>query len=258
MVHIPESTFVMGLAEGQEHERPPHPVRVSAYCLDATEVTVQQYRACVTRGACAALTGSVQWPGAAATERAFYGRFCTGAPGTESHPVNCIDWGSARGFCAWRGARLPTEAEWELAARGADGRRYPWGNELPSAVTVNACGPECVAGMRSAGVSRPAYGAEDGHPGTAPVGSFPLGASPAGVQDMAGNVWEWTADWFAPYGPSGQTNPSGAPTGTSRAYRGGAWATSDPAGLRVTNRQGMAPDERTATVGFRCAASPRP
>jgi len=257
MVLITAGDFVMGLPDGEAAEGPPHRVTLSAYCLDRVEVTAHQYEACAAAGPCVPLPGAVSWRGISSSDRIAHSRFCNSvAAGTGDHPVNCVTWEEAQAFCAARGARLPTEAEWEFAARGNDQRRYPWGNELPSAATTNACGPECAAAMRSLGVGSTLHGTNDGWPSSAPGGSFPAGASPWGVLDLAGNVWEWTADYLGPYSFGPVTDPHGPPSGTQRVYRGGGWSSNTPRALRSTNRLGMDPTDRTATVGFRCAVAP--
>ena len=149
----------------------------------------------------------------------------------DSHPVVQVSARDAAAYCAWRGLRLPTEREWEFAARGTDGRRYPWGNQPPG----------------EGGSRRANYGAEnccaadasDGFLRTAPVGSFPVGRSPFGLEDMAGNVWEWTSSAYAD-------------SGGEVALRGGGWG-NDPYGLRSSYRHGNPPDIGLDMVGFRCA-----
>src|SRR5262249_6554370 len=155
-------------------------------------------------------------------------------------PVNCVDWDQAQHFCELQapGGRLPTEAEWEFAARGPDGRKYPWGDEIPSAAHLNACGLECLAWGKANHVEGLAamYQADDRYPNTAPVGSFPQGKSRYGVQDVVGNVWEWVGDRFAPYPADGKApmamDPKGPSAGSERVIRGGAWNGRDPGWVR--------------------------
>jgi formylglycine-generating enzyme required for sulfatase activity len=210
-VSIPAGVLQMGCGEGSAEAclasgsdaLPVHAVSVPAYQIDRFETTVAAYSACVEAGGCEA-------PG-------FDSRYCNwGKPGREQHPMNCLDWDHARAFCAWDGGRLCTEAEWERAARGTDGRKWPWGDAEPTC--------ERAVMMDEDGVT---YGC--GTDSTMPVGSRPAGASAEGVQDLAGNVWEWVEDTYV-----GDTDPAydGAPVDgsawvdpafTDRVVRGGSF-----------------------------------
>src|SRR5262249_6708533 len=142
------------------------------------------------------------WSSISEHDRAVYDPLCNARDpeARAMHPINCVTWENAAAYCAQAGKRLPTEAEWELSARGPDGRKYPWGDDPPSAVFLNACGKECSAWAKKNRVDDMAmYEADDGWVHTAPVGSFPKGASRYGLEDVVGNVWEWVADWHAPY-----------------------------------------------------------
>ena len=254
-VLVPGGAFRMGSpdGEGAPDEHPRHAVTLSAYCIDRTEVTVAAYAACVAAGACSAPAMTVNWSSYSGNELKRFNQACNGTD-RPSHPINCVDWVQAAAYCAWKGGRLPTEAEWEYAARGSDDRIHPWGSAPPSARRLNACGAECLAAASRDGTPRKAlYDDDDGWPTTAPVGSYPEGASPFGVLDMAGNVWEWTADWYGPYPEAAQTDPLGAATGTSRVSRGGSWTSGGAETARATDRDWLDPEIREATLGFRCA-----
>jgi formylglycine-generating enzyme required for sulfatase activity len=161
----------------------------------------------------------------------------------------------AQTYCAARGARLPTEAEWELAARGNEGRRYPWGDAAPSSRLLNACGKECVEwGRRNHTEESALFTDADGWATTAPVGSFPDGQSRYGVQDLVGNVWEWVADNWGPYSPEVVDDPRGAPSGRERVIRGGGWNGAYAGWMRATFRYHDPPDTKSYGIGFRCAA----
>src|SRR5262249_23818063 len=151
-------------------------------------------------------------------QRKRYGPLCNaGHADRANHPINCVAWAMANLYCQKRGGRLPTEAEWEYAARGSSQRMYPWGEEAPDAKHLTAGGQECGRwGPSTADPKPPMYADDDGSPGTAPVGSFPSGASKHGLLDLAGNVWEWTADWFAPYSSEPQVDPKGPSDGKQR------------------------------------------
>jgi formylglycine-generating enzyme required for sulfatase activity len=216
-IHIDATTFSMGSDDGRRNERPAHDVSVKAFDIDRLETTVAGYAACVTAGKCAA---PVPPPGK--------DRFCNwGKTERAQDPINCIDWNEARIYCEFRGKRLPTEAEWELAARGTDGRRWPWGNTPPG--TRELC-----------------WHRLQGEQGTCPVGSFPDGASPYGVLDLAGNVSEWTADHLCPYS---------TPDCKTEDYvgRGGSWDYSNAANVTATGRLGGPADHKRDLLGVRCA-----
>jgi formylglycine-generating enzyme required for sulfatase activity len=161
-------------------------------------------------------------------------------------PIVCVTWDQAASYCGWVEARLPTEAEWEYAARGPGGGRYPWGDEIDG-LRLNYCDVNCELDKRNDAV-------DDGFARSAPVGSYPDGASWIRALDMADNVWEWTADWYGPYLSERQSDPTGPDTGDRRIARGGSWHTgADHA--RSALRTYSQPDRSINHVGFRCAAS---
>jgi sulfatase modifying factor 1 len=256
MVQVPAGTFVMGSPDGVRAaaERPKHPVKLAAYCIDVTEVTETAYTACVVAGGCTPAVRTVAWSDMSADEMKLFSRLCNGDDRAD-HPINCVDWSQAAAYCTWSGRRLPTEAEWEYAARGPAGQVYPWGTDPPSATRLNACGPECVA-ITKRNPSRARltmYDARDPWETTAPVASFPADASPFGALDMAGNVWEWTADWYGGYAAAAVENPHGADEGTERVFRGGGWQTDDAYEARAAYRRSAEPTTRGVNIGFRCA-----
>jgi formylglycine-generating enzyme required for sulfatase activity len=197
-------------------------VEVPAFWIDKTEVTVDQYGKCVQVGSC-------ENPGS--------GGDCNwNKVGRGTHPINCVNWDQANKYCEWAGKRLPTEHEWEKAARGTDGGTYPWGNSEVSSANpvVNICDANCYVFPGAVGMRKLAY-YDDGYAATAPVGSYPAGASPFGSLDMAGNVSEWLA---------GHSD--------SRRVGGGSW--SDHVDLaRASLRGGFPTTYRGAHIGFRCA-----
>ncbi len=245
-VVIPRGTFSMGSTEGDDDQKPVRQVTVDRFGMAKTETTVAQYGRCVTAGSCS-VPEECQWgPG-----------FRTyGEDGKASHPVNCVTWFQARDFCQWAGGRLPTEAEWEYAAKGTDGRRFPWGNMGPDK------DPQRVGNFADASAEalKPDWtfiaGYDDGYAGTSPVGSFAAGRSPFGLDDMAGNVWEWVIDWHGEYDISATDNPTGPNTGEFRVYRGGSFFYGDVRDLRAAARYCDAPSYAAAYLGFRCARSP--
>jgi len=264
MVEIPGGKFFMGSDDKAdlEFERPAHQVTLAPYCMDKFEVTVERYKACSDKGECKRAPTENDWDGITAVDKKSFDPLCNArdAATKAKHPINCVDWGMAEAFCkaATPHGRLPTEAEWEFAARGPDGRKFPWGDEWPDAKYLNACGKECLAWGKSNHVEENAmYKDDDGFANTAPVGSFPAGASRYGVEDVVGNVWEWTGDWYAPYTAEASSSPKGADheiDGKGRVIRGGAWNGAYPAWVRPTFRYHDSPSKRSYGVGFRCAA----
>lgn len=216
---------------------------VSAFCLDRTEVTVAAYRACVSAGRCAASDPSVDFEGVTAAMHRRYDPYCTlnqRFADSGPTPVNCVGFERAEVYCRQRGARLPTDTEWQLAAGGTEGRVYPWGDSPPTAERLNACGEgECPRGRMFAG--------QDGY--AAPVGSFVAGNTPLGLQDMAGNVSEWVSDVFTP--------SDGTAGARMHGVRGGGWSTTEAAAVLTTHRDGVLDGERRPEVGFRCASGVR-
>ena len=231
---IPAGAFQMGSKEEDRDERPVHEVHVDAFHMDKYAVTNASYAGFV------AATGH-RSPECAGSGKADWNRWSGGEPpeGYGDHPVVDVSWDDAVAYCEWAGKRLPTEAEWEKTARGTDGRAYPWGDEEADyrrAVMDDGGGNGC------------------GEDRTWPVGSKPLGASPYGVHDMSGNVWEWVSDWYEGeyYSESPSRNPEGPSTGSDRVLRGGSWG--DAADhLRAAGRPYYLPVFRHYSFGFRCA-----
>jgi eukaryotic-like serine/threonine-protein kinase len=226
-------------------ECPSSMVRVAgatSFCIDKTEVTLAAYRACVVASGCTALASAPSGNGLKDAQIVKLGPLCNGPHDDRlQHPVNCVDWTQAKTYCEWAHARLPTEAEWEFAARGPDSLRYPWGTEAPGPKRVNACGSECAAMFKRTlgSVFQPMYAESDGWESTAPVGQFQDGASPSGALDMAGNVGEWVDTWNEKK--------------DKRVFRGGGWDLTKVDKLSTTRRDAAPPDVRSVIVGFRCA-----
>ena len=259
MIDVPGGKFYMGSDDDLDLEKPAHRVSIGRFCMDRFEVTTADYKACSDRGECKRASRTNEWAGITDGERKAFDPLCNirEADSLGRHPINCVTWEMAQTYCAWQDKRLPTEAEWEFAARGPDGRKYPWGDEEPSALFLNACGKECVAWERKNHVEEGAmFDGDDGWVHTAPVGSFPKGASRYGVEDVVGNVWEWVADWHAPYAADDQVDPHGPKEGEKRVMRGGAWNGAYDAWVRPTFRFGADPANKSYGVGFRCARIP--
>ncbi|MDP3768234.1 MAG: formylglycine-generating enzyme family protein, partial [Dehalococcoidia bacterium] len=214
MVLVPAGEFWMG-SKDYDREKPRHRVHLDAFSIDKYEVTNALYGRFIqaTGRAAPSYWNDSKWNGS-------------------SQPVVGVTWHDADAYCKWAGKRLPSEAEWEKAARGTDGRKYPWGDQWD----VSKANADNELGK------------------TAAVGSYPGGASPYGAQDMAGNVWEWVADWYDKdyYKQSPERNPRGPDSGQYRVLRGGSWHDA-PYYLRTADRSSSAPDFRNYDLGFRCA-----
>jgi formylglycine-generating enzyme required for sulfatase activity len=203
MALLEGGTFTMG--------RRGDAVTVRSFCLDVTEVTVNAYTRCVAAGRCSA--------GMPRTDLVVISACNYGLIDRGDHPMNCVDWAQSEGYCDWRGGRLPTEEEWEWAARdGSEGRVYPWGNQLPGSQV-------CWSGLHARSSS-------------CPVGSFPAGDAPSGIQDLGGNVIEWTATRFDQ---------------GSWVIRGGCWAGRGGVYMPAAVRNRTSPTRRDPAIGFRCA-----
>jgi serine/threonine-protein kinase len=226
LVYVPEGEFEMG-SNDNDDEQPVHTVWLDAFWIDQTEVTNTMYAQCVEGGNCEDMALN---------------------PEKSSHPIVGADWANAEAYCEWAGRRLPSEAEWEKAARGTDGRTYPWGNKIPSCSLLNFNpGEPCVGD-------------------TSEVGSYPAGASPYGALDMAGNAWEYVADWYDetyygsspdrnPVGPDSGSLPSGDLPGDLRVQRGGSYFQNEEV-AKSSFRSWPNYDFGGGENGFRCAASP--
>lgn len=248
--------------------KPAHEVTLDSFCLDINEVTVADYDACVAEGGCKPADEEPDFPPSKnadpeqhKTELKAYGELCNvGKKGRENHPINCVDWYRAEAYCKHYGLRLPTEAEWELAARGTDGRKFPWGNDPGNHTYMNAGGPEWKAWRESHDMSAPGqlmYEASDGYEGTSPVGKFPRAQTQSGQMDMVGNVWEWTADWYALYDEAPATNPKGPSVGDRKAIRGGGFNGVFQNWLNPAARYHQLATASVHAIGFRCAADPK-
>ena len=218
-VYVPAGEFTMGSDDSWPNERPAHVVYLDAYWIDRSEVRVEQYQKCIDAGVC-----RDNWKYASI----YYGAILNPA----KYPIIYVSFNDAYRYCSWAERRLPTEAEWEKAARGTDERLYPWGNEEPTSLLVNLSG------------------------NIKPVASFFPGISPYGVYNMAGNVQEWTADWYGEdyYSTSPVKNPIGPPSGQYRVLRGGSWVINEGS-VRSALRNWANPDSKLIDLGFRCVVS---
>jgi len=236
MMYVPAGEFTMGSEDGHSDEKPIHSVYLDSFWIDQTEVTNARYAQCVSASGCAPPKQSYS-----KTRTAYYSN-----PEFDEYPVIYVNWDMAKTYCEWRGTRLPSEAEWEKAARwqpspsgggqgGGEALTYPWGNESPRPDLLN-------------------YNGNIGD--TSKVGSYAAGVSPYGLYDMAGNVWEWVNDWYDEkyYQSSPSSNPLGPSTGQYRVLRGGSWSIIDD-DVRASSRYRLNPTLAGILVGFRCARS---
>ncbi len=242
MVLVPEGAFLMGSnrqvdRSSYPQEFPQRTVEVDAYEIDKYEVTTVQYLRYVLANK---LPPLVDWKWGGVFQETM-----------ASHPVMHVSWFEADAYCKWAGKRLPTSAEWEKAARGTDGRIYPWGNQPAGLSRAN---------FGRTGLSGPVRDRPERvllYPPIISVDKYENAVSPYGLFNMAGNVAEWTADWYDPgyykYAPN--KNPKGPPHGSSKAFRGGGWVDSTPA-VRPAQRNGADPMTRMNWLGFRCARDP--
>ncbi len=238
MALIPAGEFVMGNDEGAQHEKPERKVFLDSYYIALHEVTNAEYHAFwIADGGENSAHTPVSYGDRLGAEN--WHKIARAKP---KYPVVGVSWHDAAAYAKWAGKRLPTEAEWEKAARGTDSRLWPWGN----AFSLRIHGTKIHANV---------WNGDDGYKdGAAPAGTYPTGASPYGVLDLAGNVWEWVADWYSEsyYHWAPSQNPKGPERGGRRVVRGGSWAN----GAQLTqcsNRMGHYPAVGTSFIGFRLA-----
>jgi serine/threonine-protein kinase len=263
MVYVPAGEFLMGSADSDadasSDEKPQHRVYLDAFWIDRTEVTNEMFAKFVKVSGHKTDTGTsfvldlasglwidkmtgFDWQHPRGPD--------SNLAGLDQHPVTLVSWNDAVAYCTWVGRRLPTEAEWEKAARGTDELKFPWGDQDAAGDLLNFADSNLDIPAANKGIN-------DGSQFTAPVGSYPKGASPYDVWDMAGNVWEWVTDWYDPayYRPVSVENPRGPDSKQRRVLRGGAW-TNEQKLVRAATRYSSQPNLRYVSVGFRCARSP--
>lgn len=235
---IPAGTFIMGSDTDLPNEAPMHEIYLNAYYIGKTEVTnAEYYRFWLETGGDSSEHTPISYGGA-------FGTWPEIAQTKPDHPVVGVSWYSADAYAAWRGMRLPTEAEWEKAARGTDARRWPWGNAFRQRIETT----NIHANVRKESGAH-----------LQPVASYTTGVSPYGAQDMAGNVWEWVTDWYSEtfYHHTPDRNPKGPTVGSRRVVRGGSWLNAEML-ARCSTRIGQYPGIGTSFIGFRLAKDAGP
>jgi formylglycine-generating enzyme required for sulfatase activity len=237
LIHVPQGEFIMGSDTGDSDQQPSHSVYLSSYWIDQTEITNAMFVQFLNEMG-NQFEGNANWLSSPDNDDAmqFSGGTWRAAPGYENYPVVEVTWFGANAYCNWAERRLPTEAEWEKAARGIDGRPLPWDGSL-----------DC---------SYANYGGCSNQP--KPAGSYSQGKSPYGALDMFGNVWEWVSDKYGTdyYRQSPLTDPVGPTWGKHHILRGAAWDTTDPKRLQITFRYNRDPNLTGGSYGFRCATDP--
>jgi len=224
LVYVPAGEFTMGSENGESDEQPEDQVYLDAFWIDQTEVTNAMYEECVTDGDCTSPS-----PTSSYTRDDYYGN-----SEFKDYPVIYVDWDQANAYCSWADRRLPTEAEWEKAARGENAFIYPWGNDAPNNNLLN-------------------YNSALGD--TTEVSNYPNGASPYGALDMAGNVWEWVSSLYQPYPYDAEDGRENLNSTDARVLRGGTWRDVDSV-VRSADRFRGGPTSSFNYVGFRCSRSP--
>jgi formylglycine-generating enzyme required for sulfatase activity len=237
LVYVPKDLYLIGSLDTDTqawiNEKPQHPVNLSGFWMDKTEVTNAMYAKCVLAGVCPEKKKVMSY-----TRESYYGNV-----EFDEYPVIFVSWNDAQTYCAWAGRKLPTEAQWEAAARGPDGKKYPWGNANPNCNLLNFATRIDMKGGKSSLCTGD----------TTAVGKYPKGASPFGLLDMAGNVWEWVADWNSPnYVVEPRQDPTGPADGESRVIRGGYFF-ADSKYVRAAMRSWHEPGFTSNDLGFRCA-----
>jgi formylglycine-generating enzyme required for sulfatase activity len=246
-VYVPAGEFIMGSDDSEAKrtieggraypEIPVNTVYLDGYWIDKYEVSNGQYALCVAAGSCQA-----PFNFASETHYHYYDD-----PAFANYPVMWINWFMAKSYCEWADRRLPTEAEWEKASRGTDGRKYPWGNEPISGERANFCDINCERTIANGRY-------DDGYADTAPVGSYPAGVSPYGAMDMSGNVWEWTSTIPMPYPYDADDGREDPDVSGERVWRGGPWS-NGIWWMRSSLRYRSVTSYWWVNLGFRCASS---